>query len=46
MRIEDNRKDITKFPDLNDILLMAIIAFICGANSWIEIERYCVLKED
>lgn len=46
MQIEDNRKDVTKFHDLNDILLMAIISVICGANSWNEIERYCVLKQD
>lgn len=46
MQIEDKRRDVTVFHDLNDILLMAIIAVICGANSWNEIERYCNLKVD
>lgn len=44
MQIEDKRRGVTVFHDLNDILLMAIISVICGANSWNEIERYCNLK--
>ncbi len=29
-QIEDNRRDLSKLHDLNDILVMAIIAVICG----------------
>lgn len=43
-QIEDKRRPVTTFHDLNDILLMAIISVICGANTWNEIERYCKLK--
>lgn len=46
MQIEDHRRDITKFYKLNDILLMAIIAVICGADSWNEINKYCLAKEE
>ena len=32
-QIEDNRRDLSKLHDLNDILLMAIIVVICGADT-------------
>ncbi|WP_434978059.1 ISAs1 family transposase [Daejeonia sp. YH14] len=44
--IRDNKRDITKYYELNDILLMAILAVICGADSWNDIEEYCIAKED
>lgn len=43
--IQDNRREITKFYELNDILLMAVIAVLCGADSWNDIEEYCIAKE-
>lgn len=44
--IEDHRRDLTKFYRLNDILLMAIISVLCSADSWNDIEEYCVAKEE
>ena len=32
-QLEDNRCSLNKFNDLNDILVTAIIAIICGADS-------------
>ncbi len=32
-QIEDNRRDISKLHDLNDILVRAIVAVICGADT-------------
>ncbi len=43
--IQDNRREITKFYELNDILLMAVIAVLCGADSWNDIEEYCIAKK-
>lgn len=45
-QIEDNRRDLSKLHDLNDILVMAIIAVICGADTWDNIEEYCQAKEE
>jgi len=45
-QIEDNRRDLSKLHDLNDILIMAIIAVICGADTWNNIEEYCEAKSD
>lgn len=45
-QIEDNRRDISKLHNLNDILVMAIIAVICGADTWNNIEEYCQAKEE
>ncbi|WP_116789528.1 ISAs1 family transposase [Flavobacterium psychrotrophum] len=45
-QIEDNRRDLSKLHDLNDILVMAIIAVICGADTWNNIEEYCEAKSD
>lgn len=44
--LQDNRREITKFYELNDILLMAVISVLCGADSWNDIEGYCVAKEE
>lgn len=32
--------------NLSDILIIAILATICGADGWVEIERFAVAKED
>lgn len=45
-QIEDNRRDLSKLHNLNDILVMAIIAVICGADTWDNIEEYCLAKEE
>ena len=45
-QIEDKRRDLSKLHDLNDILVMAIIAVICGADTWDNIEEYCEAKEE
>lgn len=45
-QIQDNRRDISKLHKLNDILVMAIIAVICGADTWNNIEEYCSAKEE
>ena len=45
-QIEDNRRDLSKLHDLNDILVMAIVAVICGADTWNNIEEYCQAKEE
>lgn len=45
-QIEDNRRDLSKLHKLNDILVMAIIAVICGADTWNNIEEYCEAKAE
>ncbi|MCC9041853.1 ISAs1 family transposase [Myroides sp. M-43] len=45
-QIEDKRRDLGKQHKLNDILVMSIIAVICGADSYNEIEDYCKAKEE
>lgn len=45
-QMEDNRRDLSKLHELNDILVMAIIAVICGADTWNNIEEYCEAKEE
>ena len=45
-QIDDPRRDLTRLHNLNDILLIGIIAVICGADTWNEIEQYAVEKED
>jgi len=44
--IEDNRRELSKLHDLNAILVMAIIAVICGADTWGNIGEYCQAKEE
>jgi len=45
-QIDDPRRDLTKLHNLNDILLIGIIAVICSADTWNEIEQYALEKED
>lgn len=45
-QIDDPRRELTRLHNLNDILLIAIIAVICGADTWNEIEQYALEKED
>lgn len=45
-QLEDNRRSLSKLHNLNNILVMAIIAVICGVDSWNDIEEYCLAKEE
>ena len=45
-QIQDPRRDITKLHKLDDILLIGIIAVICGAETWNNVEEYAQAKED
>ena len=44
--IEDPRVDRTKLHQLEDILLIAILAVICGAEGWVDIEAFGKAKEE
>ena len=43
--VTDPRVERTKLHLLMDILVMAICAVICGADSWVEMEAYGRAKE-
>ena len=45
-QIEDNRRDLGRLHNLNDILVMAVVAVLCGADTWNEIEMFCKAKEE
>lgn len=45
-QVEDPRRDITKLHQLNDILLISILAVICGAQTWKDIETFASSKVD
>ena len=45
-QIDDPRSDINKLHRLDDILLIGIIAVICAADTWKDIETYAKAKED
>lgn len=45
-QVEDPRRDITKLHQLNDILLISILAVICGAEIWKDIETFASSKVD
>lgn len=45
-QIDDPRRDLGKAHQLNDILLISIIAVLCGADSWNQIEQYGLEKQD
>ena len=44
--VEDPRRDLGQQHKLNDILHICIIAVICGAESWNNIEEYACAKAD
>jgi predicted transposase YbfD/YdcC len=44
--IEDPRVDRTKLHQLEDIILIAILAVICGAEGWVDIEAFGKAKEE
>lgn len=43
--LKDPRVERTKLHSLSDILVIAICASICGANTWIEVEAWGIAKE-
>ena len=43
--IEDPGMDRSKLHQLEDILLIAMLAVICGAESWVDIEAFGKAKE-
>jgi len=45
-QITDPRRDITKRHELVDILVIAVLSVICGAETWNDIETYARSKED
>ena len=45
-QIEDHRSHINKLHNLIDILLIGIIAVICGAETWEQMVRFANSKED
>ena len=44
--IEDPRIDLTKFHKLIDILVIAICAIICGADSWEHVAEFGKASEE
>jgi hypothetical protein len=44
LEIEDPRIDRTKRHNLIDIMTIAIIAVICGADGWVAVETYGCAK--
>lgn len=44
--IEDLRVNRTKLHQLEDILLIAILTVICGAEGWVDIEAWGLAKEE
>lgn len=44
--LEDPRIDRTKLHQLLDIIIVAICAVICGADSWVEVEEFGNAKID
>jgi hypothetical protein len=43
--LKDPRVERTKLHSLSDILVIAICASICGANTWIEVEAWGIAKK-
>ena len=44
--ITDPRMNRTRHHHLDDILVIAICAVLCGAEDWVSIERFGKAKED
>lgn len=42
--LPDPRRDHCKKYDLKTVIILAVVAVIAGADDWVGIERYCVLK--
>ena len=44
--LEDPRVERTKFHQLSDIIVIAVCALICGADNWVETEKFGHAKRD
>jgi hypothetical protein len=44
--LEDPRIDRTKVPLLEDIIVIAILSVLCGAETWNEMEEFGKAKEE
>jgi len=44
--VSDPRRPLRRLHKLNDILLISILAIICGAETWNNIEQYAQAKKD
>lgn len=44
-QIDDSRRELGRKHFLNDILVIAIIAIVSGAETWNNIEDYAKIKE-
>ena len=45
-QVKDPRRDLLKLHNLNDILLISVLAVICGADTWKDIETFAISKEE
>lgn len=45
-QVKDPRRDLLKLHKLNDILLISVLAVICGADTWKDIETFAISKEE
>lgn len=45
-RLDDPRRGPAKRYGLNEIIVMAICAVLCGANDWVEVAQWCEDEED
>ena len=45
-KLEDPRDHRTKRPNLIDVVVVAICAVICGADSWVDVEMFGKSKKD
>jgi hypothetical protein len=42
--VEDPRVDRTKAHDLQDILVLSVLAVLCGADGWEDIESFAKIR--
>jgi len=41
----DTRSHVNKLHELNTILLIAVVASLCGAETWKQMEEFAIAKE-
>ena len=44
-KLKDSRSHINKLHDLTDVLLIVLVAVICGANTWKQMEEFGKARE-
>jgi len=45
-KLEDPRIDRTKRHSMTDILVLSICGFVCGIDTWVELEEFAEIRED